>query len=336
MRRITVILPNYNHARYLPRRVESILSQTAGDFELLILDDKSPDDSREVIARYQGDPRVRTVFNEKNSGAAYLQWRLGLSLSQSEYVWIAESDDYADPSLLEKLVKALDENPTAGLAVANSLLVDENDQPLGNYLDVQQRDPRYVDYDFSCWDRDFAMAGREYCARYLFPWNTIPNASAVVFRRSALETAGGPVVDMKICGDWMTYINVLMNHDIVRIADVLNYFRQHKSNVRSKTRPVDFVRESRLVQEATASALGLSRNPLRGRVVINYYVQAIMTKERRPPHNKVPLARAISVLRDSAGFGPRVLASAAQTLAKEGAADVARRLGILKRKPETA
>jgi len=336
MRRITVILPNYNHARYLPRRIESILSQTLADFELLILDNKSLDDSREVIARYQTDPRVRAVFNETNSGSPYLQWRLGLSLSQSEYVWIAESDDYAEPVLLEKLVGALDENPSAGLAVANSLAVDENDQPLENYLDLFKNDPRYAGYDFSGWDRDFAMAGREYTARYLFPWNTIPNASAVVFRRSAVEAAGGPVTNMKICGDWMTYINILMASDIVRVADVLNYFRQHQANVRSSTKIADFVAESRGVQNSTARALGLSRNPLRRKAVAGFYAQILLWRERRPPHHKVPLTRAIPALRETSRFGPRVLASAAGILAKEGAADVARRLGILKRTPKTA
>ena len=97
MPRVTVVTPNYNHAKYLPERIDSILAQTFQDFELLILEDASTDNSREVIESYTGHQNVRAAFNKENNGSPFKQWNLGLSQAKGEYVWFAESDDYADP-----------------------------------------------------------------------------------------------------------------------------------------------------------------------------------------------------------------------------------------------
>ncbi|HWI86885.1 MAG TPA: glycosyltransferase family A protein, partial [Sphingomonas sp.] len=98
MPRVSVIVPNYNHARFLSKRLDSILAQTFADYELLILDDKSTDDSLAVIEPYLDGVRVRLECNSVNSGGPYRQWNKGLALTSGDYVWIAESDDYADPS----------------------------------------------------------------------------------------------------------------------------------------------------------------------------------------------------------------------------------------------
>src|SRR5260370_20691240 len=93
---VSVIIPNYNHARYLRQRIESVLRQTYQDFEVILLDDCSTDDSRSILSSYAGDSRVRMEFNEVNSGSTFKQWNKGVRLARVEYVWIAESDDYAD------------------------------------------------------------------------------------------------------------------------------------------------------------------------------------------------------------------------------------------------
>ena len=77
MPKVTVVTPNYNHARYLPQRLDSILAQTYQDFELIILDNASTDNSREVIESYAKDPRVKAIFNAKNNGSTFKQWKLG-------------------------------------------------------------------------------------------------------------------------------------------------------------------------------------------------------------------------------------------------------------------
>ncbi len=192
MPKVTVITPNYNHAKYLPERIDSVLAQTFQDFEFIILDDASTDNSREVIERYSNNPKVRAIFNEQNSGSTYKQWNLGLSQAKGEYVWFAESDDYAAPALLETLVDRLDRHPNVGLAVCQSWTVNEESQVIGNYLGLVE----YRDHS-SHWHDDYVNSGHDECKNYMFWHGTIPNASAVLWRRKILERAAGrpPICD---------------------------------------------------------------------------------------------------------------------------------------------
>src|SRR6202043_2352137 len=126
-------------ARYLRQRVESVLGQTYQDFEVILLDDCSTDESQSILREYAADPRVRMEFNEKNSGSTFKQWNKGVRLARGEYVWIAESDDYAEPRLLERLVAVLDADPAVTLAYCQSWRILDDDQ-LDGFADY------YLDY----------------------------------------------------------------------------------------------------------------------------------------------------------------------------------------------
>src|ERR1700691_397600 len=106
--RVSIVIPNYNHARFLRNRVDSVLRQTFQDFELIILDDCSSDESRSVLSSYAADPRIKIEFNASNSGSVFKQWNKGVKLGRGDYVWIAESDDYADQNMLKRLVTLLE------------------------------------------------------------------------------------------------------------------------------------------------------------------------------------------------------------------------------------
>jgi len=88
---VSVIVPNYNHAEFLKQRIESILNQTYTDFELIMLDDFSTDNSSEIIddftARFLN---IRSYYNKDNSGSPFAQWDLGVNLAKGEFIWIAE------------------------------------------------------------------------------------------------------------------------------------------------------------------------------------------------------------------------------------------------------
>src|ERR1700733_1271978 len=132
MCKVSVIVPNYNHARYLPKRIESILRQTFQDFELILLDDCSTDESRAILQEYAADPRVRLEFNEVNSGSTFKQWNKGARLARGKYVWLAESDDYADERLLEKLIAPLEQDPSAVLCYCRSWRVSDDGELNGD------------------------------------------------------------------------------------------------------------------------------------------------------------------------------------------------------------
>src|SRR5438874_12277656 len=85
MPKVTVVIPSYNHGRFLAARLDSVLNQTYHDFEVLFLDDASTDDSPEVFARYRDHPRLRSVLNTVNGGSVFRQWNRGVREARGEY-----------------------------------------------------------------------------------------------------------------------------------------------------------------------------------------------------------------------------------------------------------
>ena len=112
----SVIIPNYNHALFLRQRIDSVLNQTYTDFEIILLDDHSPDNSREIMEEYRSNKKIsHIVLNEKNSNSLLLQWKKGIALAKGDWIWIAESDDIADPGFLEECANNILDHPTVGL-----------------------------------------------------------------------------------------------------------------------------------------------------------------------------------------------------------------------------
>lgn len=96
---VSIIIPNYNYARFLQQRIESVLAQTYTDYEIILLDDASTDDSVSILNHYKTNSRVAHLeINSVNTGSPFIQWQKGISLSRGKYIWIAESDDVADSS----------------------------------------------------------------------------------------------------------------------------------------------------------------------------------------------------------------------------------------------
>jgi len=254
--KVSVIIPNYNHARYLSQRLESVFSQTFQDFEVIFLDDCSTDESLSVLEEFAVDPRVRVVLNQQNSGSPFKQWNKGFELARGEYIWIAESDDYADARLLESLVIALSENPKAGLAYCQSWVVGSGPEIAAKTL----LEVPYAGFaDKIRWESDFENSGSEEITNYLIYNNTIPNASAVVFRASCLDDGLRAPEDMRLAGDWMFWVKILIKSDLIYIANPLNYFREaHPDSQREKTslHGLELV-EGLAVYSAVASALSL-------------------------------------------------------------------------------
>jgi glycosyltransferase involved in cell wall biosynthesis len=233
--RVSVIVPNYNHADYLGPRLDSIYGQTFEDFEVIILDDASWDHSREIIDRYRSKPRTEVIFNETNSGSVFRQWQKGIEQARGELFWIAESDDYAAPDFLEALVGLFDRYPSIGLAYTDSWLVDRS----GNQLCTAHC--WTDDLDPQRWREDFYNNGRDEIDRFLLQKNTIPNASAVLLRGSIVRKVGIPDPDYRLCGDWLYWMKILAVSDIAYLARSLNYWRQNSSNVRTSPGTLEWI-----------------------------------------------------------------------------------------------
>lgn len=224
---VSVIIPNYNHASFLQQRIDSILNQTYQNFELIILDDCSTDHSRDIIEQYRNHEKVSCIiYNEVNSGSTFKQWNRGVGAATGEYVWIAESDDVADKCFLEMLIKKLDENPAANITYCQSFTFSANDEITGDWRswtdDIDEKE---------IFKSDFCLDGNEFIQQFLLYKNVLPNASAVLFKRKAFETAGGTDEDIKYCADWLLWLKLLTTGKLCFTAAPLNYFRFHEKSV---------------------------------------------------------------------------------------------------------
>lgn len=134
MPQVSIIIPSFNHALFLKQRLQSILDQTYTDWEAIIIDDKSTDNSVEIITKFiidNPDFKIKHfIVNEVNSGSGYNSWKRGIELAETEFIWIAETDDYSDAYFLEESVRVLEKYNTLPLVFCSSNYVDQD----GNYL----------------------------------------------------------------------------------------------------------------------------------------------------------------------------------------------------------
>lgn len=121
---LSAIVPNFNHARYLPRALDALLAQDRPADEIIVVDDASTDTSRDVVAAYQArHPNIILLVNDSNQGALRTLQR-GLEASRGRYVYFAAADDYVLPGFFGEAVAMLEAHPQSGLFCAETRLVD--------------------------------------------------------------------------------------------------------------------------------------------------------------------------------------------------------------------
>jgi glycosyltransferase involved in cell wall biosynthesis len=238
--KVSVIVPNYNHARYLEERLRSIFEQTHQPHEILFLDDASSDESVDVARRLAAESPVpfHLILNPTNSGSTFRQWLKGIDLACGDLVWIAESDDVCRPELLERLVPEFFD-PVVSLAYCQSAMIGPEGQKYAdNYMSYTN------DISVAHWCHPYSIPALEEVELALSQRNTIPNASAVVFRKLADVDCRADLERMRFAGDWLFYATQIRGGRISYVADALNSHRHHDRTVRHA-----FQRTAELVEE---------------------------------------------------------------------------------------
>lgn len=249
--RISVIVPNYNYAHHIEQRLRSVLDQTYPVYEVIVLDDASTDASLDVIGEIVRDAPeidVSVVANDTNSGSVFRQWQRGIAMCRGDLIWIAEADDFAEPEFLAELAAGFSD-PATVLAFSQSRQIDENGHVLAeDYLgytnDISDR-----------WQRDFVCDGRMEVAEGMSIKNTIPNVSAALFRRGTLEKALGQIgerlFELRIAGDWLVYVHVLMQGQLYFRSRSLNSHRRHSQSVTNAGNALKHYNEVKALQEVS-------------------------------------------------------------------------------------
>lgn len=229
---ISVVIPNYNYERFMYQRLYSILSQHQKLNEIIILDDCSTDDSRklitEMVDKLSPYINIRKVYNETNSGSAFKQWQKGFSLAKSDYVWIAEADDYCSEDLLDYLVKPLKKYSDVMISYSDTAFIDVFGnitlKSIKSEIDIQKS---------GHWNKSYVNDGISEIKDYSYLNCTIANVSSCLIKNGNynkyLEKSGS----YKQAGDWLFYVNIMRKGKIAFCNKALNYYRVHGNNVSS-------------------------------------------------------------------------------------------------------
>jgi glycosyltransferase involved in cell wall biosynthesis len=222
MPKVSIIVPSFNHGDFLEQRIKSIQNQTFTDFEIFLLDDCSTDNSWQIIEKYKSDVKVtHTHKNDINSGSPFMQWQYGIDLAKGQYIWIAESDDFAEPDFLEKSLKVLESDQSIGVVFCPSIWVDSNSEIINS--PTHETEP-FIENGSDLIKNEFTKG----CLIY--------NASSAIFNKNLLKNVNFETIkEYKFTGDWLFWVQLIANTKVARLPDKLNYFRRHENNVSSKS-----------------------------------------------------------------------------------------------------
>jgi glycosyltransferase involved in cell wall biosynthesis len=201
--KVSVVIPVYNREKYVRSAVDSILSQTFSDFELLVIDDGSTDGSIAVVQSYS-DPRIRFVRNNTNLGVSATRDK-GIQLARGEYLAFLDSDDCAYPDRLRKQTAFLDNHPDYAAVGSWSEWMSEEGHPSGRI----KRKP---------------TSSKEIAAWRLFQQG-IENSASMA--RTDVLRAYRHREDFDVCSDFELWARIAANHKLATLPEVLVHRRIH-------------------------------------------------------------------------------------------------------------
>jgi glycosyltransferase involved in cell wall biosynthesis len=203
--KVSVIIPTYNSEDYINEAIKSVLSQTYKNYEIIIVDDGSSDNTATLLKKYQG--RLK-YFYQNNQGSAAAR-NLGLNNSSGEFIAFLDSDDVWFPEKLEKQVRIMKENPRLAFVFAAAYMVNESGEIV------------------KCWDNkneptmDF---------KRLYEKNFICT-STVLLRRYCLERIGNFDENLKMSQDWDLWLRLAKKFEFKFICQPLINYRMHSNNI---------------------------------------------------------------------------------------------------------
>lgn len=207
--KVSVCIPTYNTARYLPEAIESVLAQEFTDYELVICDNASTDETPDICRRYH-DQRVRYMRFEEFVGQA-ANWNRCLDLATCEYVVLLHADDVLRPAFLKRATEMLDNNSHAGLVHCSVQHIGQTGEP----LHVQK-----------LYDEDRIDDGEVTFKRLLLE-GCLVNPAGVMVRRDLYKKVGRFTEEIVWGVDWHMWMRIALQSKVAYLAETLAEYRQH-------------------------------------------------------------------------------------------------------------
>ena len=232
-KKVSVVIPNYNYEKFLYQRIYTILNQNYKIHEIIILDDCSKDNSRELIDEIYNNLKdyinIKKIYNATNSGSAFCQWKKGFENATGDYVWIAEADDYCEKELLSSLIKPILKDNEILISYSDTAFIDAD-----GYKMMKSIKPEIDIQKSGHWNKSYINNGLAEIKNYSYLNNTIANVSSCIIKndKNYIEYLT-EASDYKQSGDWVFYVDVIKNGNVSYIDKPLNYYRVHGSNVSS-------------------------------------------------------------------------------------------------------
>ncbi len=209
---VSVIMPVYNASKYLPEAIEGILNQSFSDFEFIIIDDGSSDDSPKIIRKYvKRDKRIKVLTNKENRGSVKCR-NMGLKLARGKYVAVEDADDVSLPNRLEVQVQYLEDNPQVVLLGTSYHIIDETGEILTT-VEVPTKD--------------------KVLRRILLKNNPIDHGS-IMFRRKEICRIGGYREEFVYAHDYDLILRALEIGEIHNLSSIHHKWRFRKESISAK------------------------------------------------------------------------------------------------------
>lgn len=228
LKKVSCIVPNYQYEKYLPERLNSIIKQDYPIYDIVFLDDCSKDNSLDVAEKILSEQDIDYVIlpNETNSGSVFRQWFKGIEAAKGDFIWIAEADDACSPEFLRKTVSGFDD-PEVCLSYAQSCLMDSSGKVFNENFKTHTDS-----ISAAKWSQNYISPMSFEINDGLAVKNTIPNASAIVIRKTATEKINKELLfNFKVAGDWVFYLELLKGGRVAFTPEILNYYRRHNVSV---------------------------------------------------------------------------------------------------------
>jgi len=221
MAKVTVLIPSYNPGRYLKTAVKSVLNQTYTNWQMVIIDDASTDNSIHFIKKELNDPRIKVFRNRKNLGQAK-SLNVGLSYINTPYIIQLDADDTFEKNTLEKMVPVMDRLPN-NVAVLSGNIRTVFENKTGNIVKTKIRRGRFFKNKY-----DFLLANTSVWPRF--------------YRTSALKRVGGWPTNGPYEGRYIEDLRILFRliekYRFYWIDEVLYNHRRHLTNQTKERSPM--------------------------------------------------------------------------------------------------
>ena len=209
--KISVLLPAYNHAQYLSETIESVLNQTYSDFELLISDDCSTDDTAQVIKSYT-DGRITGVYFEKNQGTVRALNYL-LRMAKGEYIAVLGSDDVWESDKLEKQIAVLEHDRSLAACFSGATIIDGNSEVINDEAVFPLNIFNYENRDKAFWLREIYLSGNHFCH------------SSVLIRSDIHHQIGEYNIAYRQLHDMDLWVRLLLQYNVFVLDEPLVKYR---------------------------------------------------------------------------------------------------------------